>query len=255
MADLFSLRARKRNGFIALELCIVTVLVFTLAATVMLPRAWQNDRHKLDVLVDELALDLNTVRQYAIGNHLGEIDIWSIVVQDGEYRIMHNYRIEKSFPLTKRDALQVRICALPSSWLMIRIKKRLSLQPRRDEYELKKRKNGFMLTDLLCAMTIALLLFVPSLGLLRQSELYYERSRRLQELVLAGRSALAEAETTWPPLEDTQNEQVFQQQSYGIRTTARPLESGLLHYEVEVTNGNGEKYVLLRVWKMPEAEP
>lgn len=112
-----------------------------------------------------------------------------------------------------------------------------------------------MLTDLLCAMTIALLLFVPSLGLLRQSELYYERSRRLQELVLAGRSALAEAETTWPPLEDTQNEQIFQQQSYGIRTTARPLESGLLHYEVEVTNGNGEKYVLLRVWKMPEAEP
>ena len=96
MADLFSLRARKRNGFIALELCIVTVLVFTLAATVMLPRAWQNDRHKLDVLVDELALDLNAVRQYAIGNHLGEIDIWSIVVQDGEYRIMHNYRIEKS---------------------------------------------------------------------------------------------------------------------------------------------------------------
>ena len=237
----------------------------------MLPRAWQNDRHKLDVLVDELALDLNTVRQYAIGNHLGEIDIWSIVVQDGSTGLCiitglkresilvitglsQNQKNEKTFPLTKRDALQVRICALPSSWLMIRIKKRLSLQPRRDEYELKKRKNGFMLTDLLCAMTIALLyLCLPwgccaSLNYITNEAAgcrnwYWQDVVRWPKQKLRGplwktpkRTGLSAA-VLWDTYDGT---------AAGIRFAA--LRSGGDQWE-------WRKYVLLRVWKMPEAEP
>lgn len=75
---------------------------------------------------------------------------------------------------------------------MVRLRRRLSSLPKLAGSA--SSKNGFVLADALCAVTIGLLLFIPSLLLMQYTVRQYEQAGRIHTAIFLARQELARRE-------------------------------------------------------------
>lgn len=91
----------KRNGFVCLTELAVAVAMVSLVLTMTLSSvSWDRERHMVDMLTRQLALDLQTLRQHSLGNGNTKSDMWILRVDGNMYYIKQNYtrRKEQRYP-------------------------------------------------------------------------------------------------------------------------------------------------------------
>lgn len=74
-----------------MALCILGILT-----AIMLPQmTWNKNRHEVDVLTREIAIDLQRMRQYSLTSGMAQGNSWTLSLQKNEYVIMERYIVHK----------------------------------------------------------------------------------------------------------------------------------------------------------------
>ena len=97
----FRHRHRVANGYFLWEVLLVCTIIL-LGMTVFFPYIGRHDaKRDADVLVRELAVDIQRMRQYSMSNGLADSDNWNISCSKERYYVIRQYMIQKERPYPK----------------------------------------------------------------------------------------------------------------------------------------------------------
>ncbi len=85
---------KQNGGFLLLELCLVVSIILILISASAVPAGNYVENQYLDGLIREMAWDLASVRQHAVGNNSGD-PAWRLSVRQKEYVVLEGTRIVK----------------------------------------------------------------------------------------------------------------------------------------------------------------
>jgi Tfp pilus assembly protein FimT len=88
--------AVKQNGFVCLTEVAVAAAILSLVLTMAMSSVtWDRERHSVDILTRQLALDLQKLRQHSLGNGNTKSDMWVLRIDGDMYYIKQNYTRRK----------------------------------------------------------------------------------------------------------------------------------------------------------------
>lgn len=77
--------------------CIVWLGILGLFFSLVLPRAaWNPQRHSVDLMTREIAVDLQCMRQHSLTNGAADADGWTLSLRKDRYVIVQRYTVHKT---------------------------------------------------------------------------------------------------------------------------------------------------------------
>lgn len=101
--DVASVRQQhpRANGYFLWELLLVCTMI-TLGMAMIFPSIERhNAKRDADILVRELAIDIQRIRQYSMSNGLADSDNWNISCSKTKYSVIRQYFVKKERPYPK----------------------------------------------------------------------------------------------------------------------------------------------------------
>lgn len=114
-------------------------------------------------------------------------------------------------------------------------------------------RNGFILSDAIVAALVAMMVFIPALGLLQSSIHMYERAKEIREAAMYGRNVMERSRLglCWP-------KRVFHDEYkgtsgvYAVDAYSRDVNEVFCCHVIEVTTPHGEVHTFKRLARRQE---